>query len=395
MSVLVLDANTNQAIAIIRSLGSQGIEVIAADSNSHALGFKSRYVKTTFCYPDPMKNDRIFVDFIRNKLYNSKIELVIPPTDRTLVPLEKERYSIPESVILAIPSREAVTTARDKTKTYQLSQSCGVPAPETYCINKNSDIANIKQISYPVVVKPSRSKVWLNGKGCELEVGYANDRKELIDYLNKMIPLCDVLIQEYVQGTGCGIEILAYQGKILLAFQHNRLREFPLTGGASCLRESTVLNPQLFEYSKRLVNKLKWTGVLMVEFKYNEAEKKSYLMEINGRFWGSLPLSVVSGVDFPYHLYLLLVKNKKPSSAKYKIGIKSRALAKDIQWIETVFRRIPLSIKIKYPMRKEALKALLKFWERNMYYDFQSFNDPLPGLFEIGNICLRYTKRLF
>ena len=35
----------------------------------------------------------------------------------------------------------------------------------------------------------------------------------------------------------------------------------------------------------------------MVEFKIKDGE--FYLMEINARFWGSLPLAVYSGVNFP------------------------------------------------------------------------------------------------
>ena len=37
----------------------------------------------------------------------------------------------------------------------------------------------------------------------------------------------------------------------------------------------------------------------MVEYKYNERTDEYVLMEINGRFWGSLQLAIDAGVDFP------------------------------------------------------------------------------------------------
>jgi hypothetical protein len=37
----------------------------------------------------------------------------------------------------------------------------------------------------------------------------------------------------------------------------------------------------------------------MVEFKRDARDGKAKLIEINGRFWGSLQLAVSSGVDFP------------------------------------------------------------------------------------------------
>ena len=37
----------------------------------------------------------------------------------------------------------------------------------------------------------------------------------------------------------------------------------------------------------------------MVEFKHDERDGVPKLMEINGRFWGSLQLAIDAGVDFP------------------------------------------------------------------------------------------------
>ena len=37
----------------------------------------------------------------------------------------------------------------------------------------------------------------------------------------------------------------------------------------------------------------------MVEFKLDARDGVAKLMEINGRFWGSLQLAVDAGVDFP------------------------------------------------------------------------------------------------
>ena len=48
-----------------------------------------------------------------------------------------------------------------------------------------------------------------------------------------------------------------------------------------------------------------YTGVAMLEFRKNFDKNESVLIEINGRFWGSLPLAVAAGADFPYYLYQL------------------------------------------------------------------------------------------
>src|SRR6185503_13112360 len=78
-----------------------------------------------------------------------------------------------------------------------------------------------------------------------------------------------------------------------------RIREKPPSGGVSVYCESIAIPQDLEASSGLLLNRLGWNGVAMVEFKLDREAGKAYLMEINGRFWGSLQLAVDAGVDFP------------------------------------------------------------------------------------------------
>ncbi len=49
----------------------------------------------------------------------------------------------------------------------------------------------------------------------------------------------------------------------------------------------------------RCCGALDWTGVAMVEFKLDARDGVAKLMEINGRFWGSLQLADRRGRRFP------------------------------------------------------------------------------------------------
>jgi predicted ATP-grasp superfamily ATP-dependent carboligase len=52
-------------------------------------------------------------------------------------------------------------------------------------------------------------------------------------------------------------------------------------------------------------------GVAMVEFKLDRRKgNAAKLIDVNGRFWGSLQLAILSGVDFPYYLYQLAVGDR-------------------------------------------------------------------------------------
>ena len=54
--------------------------------------------------------------------------------------------------------------------------------------------------------------------------------------------------------------------------------------------------------------------------------------KINGRFWGSLPLAIASGVDFPRYLYEMLVHNDFSTRPEGKVSVYCRNLKRDLYW---------------------------------------------------------------
>src|SRR5678815_1154177 len=82
-------------------------------------------------------------------------------------------------------------------------------------------------------------------------------------------------------------------------FAHRRIREKPPSGGVSVLSESVAADPETVRKSLALLSALDWNGTAMVEYKQDRVTGQRYLMEINGRFWGSLQLAIDAGVDFP------------------------------------------------------------------------------------------------
>jgi len=89
--------------------------------------------------------------------------------------------------------------------------------------------------------------------------------------------------------------------------------------------------------------------VAMAEFKINPNGGDVKLMEVNGRFWGSLPLAIKAGVDFPYLLYKCMVERENFSPPSYRLGVKQRWLIPgDILWLYSSIindHRISSSVK--------------------------------------------------
>jgi len=80
----------------------------------------------------------------------------------------------------------------------------------------------------------------------------------------------------------------------------------------------------MVESASRMLAALRWHGVAMAEFKWDEASGAFWLLEINGRFWGSLPLALAAGVDFPYYLYQVANDEVPQPPASYPVDLVAR-----------------------------------------------------------------------
>ena len=140
------------------------------------------------------------------------------------------------------------------------------------------------------------------------------------------------IIQKYVYGKTIGVEILSYKGKIIEYFFHERVHQPLERGGGSSLRKSIAKIDQLYGYVEKFCDATHYTGVGMFEFQYDDA-RNAYLIEVNGRFWGSLPLSLAAEVDFPFHLYVMLTNQMdKISKSYYKSDVYCRNTSSDLDW---------------------------------------------------------------
>lgn len=396
-TILVTDAGRGSAVSIIRSLGRQGWRVIAGDADPGSLGFRSRYVAERLIYPSPTRSPREFVQSVLEAAARWQVDLVIPVTDPAILPLSEERERLAGICQVAIPDPEALRVVIDKRRTLELGVQLGIPTPRSVVTDSAAAALRVAdELGWPVVLKPRSSKVYRDRVSIEaFEVTYANSPEEVASRLARFEGRCDVLVQEYCAGVGHGVGLLMRDGHPLAAFQHRRLHEVPLSGGASSLRESVALDPVLYDHSVRLLGALRWTGLAMVEFKVGPAGPR--LMEVNGRVWGSLPLAVMSGVDFPRllaELYLGPSSEAIAPAPRYRVGVRARNLDLDMIWIGAA-----LSGRQRYPFlttpgRGQGLAGILGLIDPRCRLDSMAFDDPGPGVAEIPVVVGKLWRKL-
>jgi len=323
--VLVTDGEQRSALAIVRSLGRAGHRVHVLSRSGQSLAGASRYATSDERCPDALAQPDAFAGAVRKCVAALGVDVVIPVTEAALLAVLPNRDALGATVPFA--SASAFAAISDKHAVLDAAARSGIAIPEQVVLATAGDAANAdtEALRYPVVLKPARSVAGESEARVKLSVMHADSpaafRAAIAGLPVAAFPL---LVQQRVVGPGIGIFVLLWDGTLRAAFAHRRIREKPPSGGVSVYRESVALDPGLLERSVALLDAFSWRGVAMVEYKVDAATGTPYLMEINGRFWGSLQLAIDAGVDFPTLLLRAADGEQFAPVMSYNRGVRSR-----------------------------------------------------------------------
>lgn len=388
--ILVLDANQRSALAVIRSLGRNGLKVIAADHHPHPLGTASKYATASMRYPDPAESPSAFVNEIIASVDRLGIDIIVPATDLTTMLLtsqsELSRFSR-----LAAPRTESYEALTDKARLVQLATTLGIPVPTTHIADSVTAVMDaVHDLGFPVVLKPARSRYLKGDQVLSTRVEIIHGPENLSEILRHQKWLGDIpcLVQRFVPGHGAGVFSLYGRSAPIAWFAHRRIREKPPTGGVSVLSESVPIDRTMQSAADKLLFSAGWTGVAMIEFRI-ATDGTPYLMEVNGRFWGSLQLAIDCGVDFPWLLYRLtqnLPVNEPPS---YAVGRRLRWLVGDLDSLLIKLRESASSPRDK----ARAIAAFARsFADTHCRQEILRLHDPRPATVEAWQWMLALCK---
>ncbi len=408
MKVLVTDASKRASLAIIRSLGKRGVAVDAVGAERFCAGFLSKYCAEKFVLPDAQRDSGAFTDEIEELVSPGGYDVLIPVHDFSLIPILKNKRRLEKHVRIPFVDYATLAKTLDKAETLKLAKRINVPAPKTVEPRSLSEALSFAgELDYPVVIKPrSQTNAGSAGGSAGSNTGsraggekfaafttayvsaknYCNDAAEFKARYKEINARSQLpLIQEYVTGRGVGVAALYNRGRPRALFSYKRLREYPVSGGPSTLRESTD-DPLLKKCAAKLLTALKWHGLAMVEFKQREDGSVS-LMEINGRVWGSIALPIAAGVDFPFMLCKLAVDGDVEEIKQYKVGVKQKWLIPgDLLHYWQRLREQPRKLRTA----REFFKSLGEECEE----DYLSSDDPLPALGAIKTSAEYFTSFL-
>jgi predicted ATP-grasp superfamily ATP-dependent carboligase len=286
MKVFVTDGEFKHTLGAVRALSSEGVEVHAGATNRNALSFYSRYIAKRFIYPDPTTD--AFPKVMERIDQHEDYDAILPVGDETWY-----SFVTGASKVLRkkspLPPTHAYLIACNKTKSLAFARDIGISMPRTIFPDEPDEA--LARISYPAFVKPS-----FGSRNTRI----VRNSAEAAAYRNASSQNGNpAVVQEQVQGEGCGFFALYNRGSLRTFFMHRRIREVPPIGGPSSAAE-TFYSQELLDLGSRLLDELSWHGVAMVEFRRDRKTGKFTLLEVNPKLWGSLDLAIAAGINFPF-----------------------------------------------------------------------------------------------
>jgi len=363
---MVTDANQRVALELIRALGMAKLKILVVERGKHTskpIAFVSKHASATIFISDYTGSDFLMLC--------EKCRTVFPVSTNTILECCKSAVlKYPEKFLL--PDLKLLKRVNDKKNLAKIAKNAGVPYPDTLLIsNENNLSSNAGKIGFPLVLKlsndeglflPPNKRYAIVENETALFEAYASLQK-----YNKAI-----LMQEYINGIGVGFStVYDISHNSIIEIQHQRLREYPATGGPSTFCKSVNFQ-KVKNHARKLLDSLQWVGPAMVEFKYEPTTGKTVLMEVNPRYWGSLPLARKAGINIPLAHYQSSVLMKTNYNTNYKENIKVKFVMVDfISAMKGVF-----SIR---GGASGIFKYIFEFFDFSLYFGIWDWRDPRPA----------------
>jgi predicted ATP-grasp superfamily ATP-dependent carboligase len=134
-----------------------------------------------------------------------------------------------------------------------------------------------------------------------------------------------VVVQERLDGDLTAVAlVLDAGGEVVARFQQRATRTWPLDGGPSAAAESVPADGALVDRARALLAGAGYAGLAQLQFL--EGGEAPVLIDVNPRFYGSLPLALAAGCDLPAAWHAVATGGEAPAQAAYRVGLRYRWL---------------------------------------------------------------------
>lgn len=315
-AVTGLNATDNPApgIAVIRAIRSdkawQGRAIGLAYDALDTGVYDPALCDAVYLIPYPTEGEKALLARLEYVIRQERIDVLIPTLDAELISFIRLRHELePLGVHMLVPTEEQLSM-RSKAKLGEFAHDHGIPFPLSIAVSAPEMLAGaMNQLGVPLVIK-----------GCFYEAQVCHTleqaRNAYFQIANKWgLP---IIAQGYLPGEEYDICALGdAAGKLSGAVAMRKLR---LTDKGKAWAGITIMDDELLELTRKVVEGLEWTGPLEIEFIRWSYDHRFYLFEINPRFPAWCYLTAGCGLNLPVRYLRLALGEKIAPSLDYRPG---------------------------------------------------------------------------
>ena len=356
-SVLIPDGESVYTILVLRCLGQvKNVSIYVLANQPWVVSRFSRYTTQFFSY-SKLNGDKGRLNEINKIIRKKKIDIILPVDEPLIHLLSKQREKLERNIPIApIPNTEVLEIAQDKWLLAEWLKKEQLPSPPTILFQNNATFsATLSLLTFPVLLKPVYG-------GGGLGIRLFENAAELNNFCKDFNALEKHIVQSFIYGYDIGCNVLSKHGKILAyTIQKGFIRSsrpFTSSSNLDFYEDENVLL-----LVSKVIAKLKWTGIVNFDLRYDEQKNQLMVLEMNPRYWASLLGSLATGINFPY-LSCILGLNRELPIVK----------AKPIRFVQA---------KVAF---KIMIKRILNTNDAGEYFDYSTIDffrkDPLPKAME-------------
>ena len=333
---LIMGLGHPRQTAFLRSLHSAGIAVHAVHTELNAYRFSRRLASFNRLGMDPEEQLRHL-----EKFGQETGGILIPANDDYVALVARNRERLARHFIIPLPDWEIVGTVLDRVKSYALAESTGIKVPRLWAPGSYSEMAATVAALQPqqrdyILKTHSVLSVPADEANVRQTRAAPRDRSEILKACVEMEKRTGKypLIQEVIPGaadSAIGVSmVISARGEIVLAYCVRRLRLATYKLGAGYVHPyelgsvvwcETVHDAEAMEAARELVKRLRYTGIITVEFRRDPSDNSLYLMKIEPRPVRATSLSRVIGMDIPTALHAAFAGGTPKVADDYPDGI--------------------------------------------------------------------------
>jgi len=262
-------------------------------------------------------SEKDYIAYCLTIIRRHNVRVFVPGKMVEAVARERERFESEGVRLLIAADAATLGLLKDKARTYEAISEISVRLPEYIRINSLAEFdaayAELRMRHKSVCFKPTESMFGLGFRLVKEDCGslqrlFSGDPigislEEARRCFAEVTRFRDVLVMQYLPGAERSVDCLAQTGKLIRCV----VRRKPDVSEGAQLLES---HPQIEQAVSRLTSHLGLTGLYNVQFKDNGSEP--YLLEINPRMSGGMPMACLSGVVLPLWGIRLLLGTAVP-----------------------------------------------------------------------------------